>query len=99
MKYEKRSDHETRESILKLLSDDETASVCNAETAPRLQDGDEYIDLERIDRGVQRAPGTDTPMGRVLPKKAVHAATWTKVIARLGTPTKSPAPAAAPAAK
>ena len=91
MTYEKRSDHETRESILKLLSDDETASVCNSETAPRLQDGDEYIDLEQIDRGVQRAPGTDTPMGRVLPKKAVHAATWTRIIARLAAPKKAAA--------
>jgi hypothetical protein len=94
MKYETRNDHETREGILKLLSDDETASVSNAETAPRLQDGDEYIDLERIDRGVQKAPGTHTPMGRVLPRKAVHAATWTRIVAQLVTGLEAKAHAA-----
>ena len=86
MQFETRSDLVTRESILKLLSDDEVASVSISETATRLHDGDEYLDLERIDRGVQRAPGSHTPMGRVLAKKAVHAGTWTKIVARLETP-------------
>ena len=43
-----RSQYVTRDSILKLLSDDEVASVSTAETAARLTDGDEYLDLEHL---------------------------------------------------
>lgn len=76
----------TRDSILKLLSDDEVAGVSTAETAPRLSDGDEYLDLEQLDQGVRRARGTATPMGRVLPRKAVHESTWRKILTRLPAP-------------
>lgn len=86
MNNDKRSEYVTRDSILKLLSDEEVARVSTAETADRLLDGDDYIDLEDLDRGVQRAPGTSTPMGRVLPKKAVHEQTWTKIVAHLAAP-------------
>jgi hypothetical protein len=73
----------TRDSILKLLSDDEAASVSTAETAARLLDGEEYVDLERLDQGVQRAGGMTTPMGLVLPRKAVRVDTWRKIQTRL----------------
>jgi hypothetical protein len=83
MKNEKQSEYITRDTILKLLSDDEVAKVSTAETADRLADGDEYLDLEHLDQGVQRAPRPATPMGRVLPKKAVHENTWKKIIKQL----------------
>jgi hypothetical protein len=73
------------ESILMLLSDDETP-VSTAETAVKLASGDEYLDLEKLDRGVQKATDIMTAMGRVLPKKAVHADTWKKIQALLATP-------------
>jgi hypothetical protein len=76
----------TRDSVLKLLSDDEVARVSTAETAARLADGDEYLDLEHLDQGVRRADGTATPMGRVLPRKAVHADTWSKILMQLAAP-------------
>ncbi len=81
-----RTEYLTRDSILKLLSDDEIASVSNAETASRLADGDEYLDLEHLDHGVRRAGGARMPMGRVLAKKAVAEATWTKIVTQLVTP-------------
>jgi len=87
MKNDKRSDYVTRDDILKLLSDDEVATVTTAETALRLQDGDEFLDLEQLGQGVQTAPAKITPMGRVLPKKAVHADTWKKILKDL--PAKS----------
>jgi len=87
MKTEKRKDYITRETILKLLSDDEVAKVATAETATRLADGDEFIDLEHFERGVERAPQTTTPMGRVLPRKAVPASTWDKIVAQLPSRT------------
>jgi hypothetical protein len=83
MKTEKR-EYLTRDALLKLLSDDEVAKVSTAETAPKLDDGDEYVDLEQLDRGVQRAPGArPTAMGRVLTKKAVREATWAAIVSQL----------------
>jgi len=86
MKSDKRTEYVMRDIILKLLSDDEIARVSTAETAPRLADGDEYLDLEQIEQGVQRAGGAPTPMGRVLPRKAVHENTWKKILAHLNAP-------------
>jgi hypothetical protein len=83
MKTDQRSVYLTRDSILKLLSDDEVATVATAETATHLPDGDEYLDLEQLNQGVQRAPRKTTPMGRVLPKKAVQEKTWKKILAQL----------------
>ena len=82
-----RTAYVTRESVLKLLSDDEVAKVSTAETAARLPDGDEYLDLEHLDKGVQRAGATTAPMGHVLPKKAVHADTWNKIVKAAGIKT------------
>jgi hypothetical protein len=92
MKNDKRSEYVTRDSILKLLSDEELASVTTAETAVQLPDGDEYLDLEQLKRGVQRASRTNTSMGRVLPRKAVHANTWSKILTQLATKCKVTAP-------
>ena len=83
MKNDERSEYVTRDSIMQLLSDDEIASVSTAETAKRLVDGDEFLDLEDLDEGVQKASGSNTPMGRILPKKAVHPVTWEKILAQL----------------
>lgn len=73
----------TRDSILKMLSEEEVDRVSTAETAVRLADGDEYVDLEELDRGVQRAHGANTDMGRVLPRKAVLETTWSKIVTEL----------------
>lgn len=94
MTIDGRAEYETRDTILKMLSDDEVARVSTAETAVRLSDGDEYLDLEQLNRGVQRAPGAATPMGRVLPRKAVDESTWIKILARLATPRSAPHPGA-----
>ena len=83
MKPEVQSEYATRDSVLKLLSDEENGRVSMAETAPSLGEGEEYLDLEHLDRGVLRADGAATPMGRLLPKKAVQGDTWSKVLAHL----------------
>ncbi len=87
MKNDNRTEYVTRDVILKLLSDDEVARVSSAETAARLSDGDEYLDLEHLDQGVRRAAGTAAPMGRVLPRKAVQEGTWTKILTQLKAPS------------
>ncbi len=68
-----------RANLMKLLSDEEVARVSSAETSARLADGDEYVDLAHVERGVQLARGTTTGMAGVLPRKAVREATWTKI--------------------
>ena len=78
-----RNEYLTRDRILKLLSDHEVASVATAETAERLADGDEYLDLAQLQEGVQKAGSSATPMGRVLPKKAIHTSTWGKLLKQL----------------
>ena len=73
----------TRDAILALLSDVEVASVSTAEAAPGLAAGDEFIDLVHLDKGVRRAGKPAVPMGEVLPRKAVRAATWSAIVKQL----------------
>lgn len=86
MKGNKRIEYVTRDRILKLLTDDDISRVTMAETAECLSDGDEYVDLEELDQGVRRALGATTPMGNVLPRKAVHENTWHDILAVLAAP-------------
>lgn len=84
MNSDKRTEYVTRDTILKLLSDEEVARVSTAETAVRLAEGEEYIDLETPDQGVHRADGGKAvPMGHVLPRKAVHEKTWRDIVSLL----------------
>ena len=83
MKASQRHDYFLRDRVLKALSDDEIASVSTAETADRLDNGDEYLDLEHLELGVCEATEGAPPMGRVLPRKAVHAKTWSKLLAKI----------------
>ena len=70
----------TRDAILKLLSDEEVANVSNAETKTRLAAGAEYLDLTHLELGIQRAQEKAPSMGPILPRKAVHDDTWTKIL-------------------
>ena len=83
MNTELRTEYVTRDSVLKLLSDDEVARVSTAESGDRLSDGDEYVDLEQLEQGVRRAVGATTPMARMVPRRAVHEDTWTKILTHL----------------
>jgi hypothetical protein len=80
----KRAEQDARDTILKLLSDEEIAKVSTAEAASDLTEGGEYLDLEHLDQGVQRAKAaTKVTMGNVLPRSAVRDETWSKIIAQL----------------
>lgn len=80
----KKLDFNTREALLKLLSEDEIARLGTNDAGPRLPDGDEYVDLEQLRKGVQRvAPYSIVRMGHVLPRSGVSAETWRKICARL----------------
>jgi hypothetical protein len=95
-----KNDYVTRDRIMNLLSDDETAKVSTAETAKQLTAGEEYIDLTQLDKGVLIASlgKGSPPMGNVLPKSAVHVQTWTNIVAALpkGNKNAPKGPMAAP---
>jgi CBS-domain-containing membrane protein len=72
---------EKRASIMSLLTDAEVAKISRAEEAPRLVEGDEYVDLGDLDSGVHQVQATShVAMGRALPRSAVADATWAKII-------------------
>ncbi|HEX3773497.1 MAG TPA: hypothetical protein VHV51_03480 [Polyangiaceae bacterium] len=75
-----------REAILKLLTDAEISKVSLAEDAPRLVEGDEYVDLDNLESGVQlvQAVPRDAP-GHALPRSAVADATWAKIVKAVAT--------------
>jgi 2TM domain len=85
-----RAEQVTRDSILKLLTDEENAKVSTAEAASRLTEGAEYLDLEHLDQGVQRAKAATAKarMGHVLPRSAVSEETWRKILAQLAGETR-----------
>lgn len=83
MTSDKRPEYALRESILKLLTDEEIAKVSTAETAPALTEGAEYLNLEKLGDGVSRADGEAIPIGQVLPRAAVGPATWSKILSEL----------------
>ncbi len=89
MKTNKRTDYLTRDSLLKLLSDEEVGKVSTAETAAKLADGEEYVDLEQLAKGVQRSHGTSVSMGAVLPRSAVPEQTWSKIVTHLQAPSST----------
>jgi hypothetical protein len=70
-----------RESIIGLLTDAEAAKVSTAEGAPRLIEGDEYVDLEDLGAGVQLVQASPRTAARhALPRSAVSDATWAKIV-------------------
>lgn len=73
-----------RDVILKLLSDDENAKVSNAEGKP-LPAGEEYVDLENLEAGVQKSSQAMTAdeATNILPRSVVRDDTWTKILAQL----------------
>ena len=82
---------ETRERVLQLLSSDEIGKVSTIEVASSLAEGEEFLDLGHLDRGVQRAgTGPVVAMGQVLPRKGVSGATWGRILTELGSRTTAP---------
>ncbi|MEO7734887.1 MAG: hypothetical protein ABIY55_28285 [Kofleriaceae bacterium] len=82
----KRAQLVSRDAILALLSDEEAARVSSAEGRNDLRVGDEYIDLQHLDQGVQQAFWPTKHEGNLLPRTAVLAATWQKIQAQMLAP-------------
>lgn len=73
--------YQRRHALLALLSDEEVARVSTLESSGPLAEGEEYLDLARPERGALRAQAASTiVMGNVLPRSAVSAETWAKLL-------------------
>ena len=72
-----------RNLILKTLWADPIAAATARTIPERLRVGEEYIDLQRLQAGVQRARHVMAPTGGELPRRAVQTVTWTKILAQL----------------
>jgi hypothetical protein len=85
MSSTERSEPVDKTKLLSLLSEGEMAGLAEADAKTHLRRGDEYLDLEQLQRGVQRADGTATSMGQLLPRKAIHEDTWRRLLRQLKT--------------
>jgi hypothetical protein len=72
-----------RNLILKTLWEDPIAAVAGGAIPERIRKGEEYIDLQRLQVGVQRAHHIMAPTGGELSRRAVQAGTWSKILAQL----------------
>jgi hypothetical protein len=94
MQQQKLSDGVAREGILKLLSDRDLAGLAS-EPCVRLEDGDEYLDLDHLSQGVLCGCETPTAVGQVLPRRAIQVNTWAAILGQLATvsaPCRAPQP-------
>lgn len=90
MNIAKRTGFVLRDNIVEMLTDDEVSKVSTSETAVRLAEGEEFIDLEKLEQGVLRADGVRIHVGSALPRKAVHEKTWRKIVKLLAAPPAGP---------
>jgi hypothetical protein len=76
----------TRERIVGLLTDEEVAKVGTAEGAPRLIEGDEYVDLEDVRAGIQQVQAEPrTAPAATLARSSVSDASWAKIVRAVAT--------------
>ncbi len=78
-----RTKYLTREEVLSMLTEPEVACVSNVEDGASLPHGEEYLDLQKLEHGVQRANGILVPTASVLPRSALSSGTWHDILARL----------------
>jgi hypothetical protein len=74
------ANREACKTVLQLLSDEETVQVNDPNAVRKLASGEEYLDLEQPIEGVQRLMEGRFPTGRVLPRRAVNARTWERIL-------------------
>jgi len=73
----------TRERVMKLLAEGELTDFSQGGPSDALGNGDEYLDLDQLAHGVQRARAGVVPTGHVLARKAIHEDTWRRILRQL----------------
>lgn len=84
-----RSGYLNRAAVMQLLSDVEVAQVSNAEDLTQLVPGEEYVDLEHLERGVRRVPAPWSRADALLLRRAVSDRTWRKICALVSGDARS----------
>jgi hypothetical protein len=73
-----------KNSIVSLLSDAEIGKVSMAETKKNLAEGDQFVDLDNLDAGVQIAKaGGALVIDDIIPRSAIGPETWDRIVQRL----------------
>jgi hypothetical protein len=67
-----------------ILWEDPIAAVRGTDLPAKLGRGDEYLDLQHLETGLQRAARCMTPTGGELSRSAVCPRTWERLMAHLG---------------
>lgn len=81
-----RDELSARNAIMMLLTDEENARVTTAEAGASLADGSEFLDLEHLERGIQRANSSSPlAMAHLIPRNAVGNDTWSKIVTHLSS--------------
>lgn len=73
----------SRAAVLKLLAEGELGDFGQGGSPKVLANGDQYLDLEQLTRGVQRARAGVRLGPHVLPRKAIHEDTWRRILRQL----------------
>jgi hypothetical protein len=71
-----------RLEILKILTSLPNSKVSTAEHGQNLSPDELYVDLSRLDKGVQQGTSAGA-IGHVVPKKAISPEAWSKIVALL----------------
>lgn len=77
------TEDETREQVLKLIACGELRDLSQGSANERIGNGDEFLDLEQLGRGVQRGQPGVAPTGQLLTRKSVHEDTWRRILRQL----------------
>ena len=87
MSHDKKNTFILRDRVLALLSDEENAKVSQVEAEYVLSATQQYVDLNKLERGVLTAPADFTAMGHVLPRRALRESTWSSIVALIESPS------------
>jgi hypothetical protein len=84
MKPDLLAEYRVRRQVVELLSDGEAAQLEKVLATGILQDGEEYIEVDHVSLGVQRArPGMLLGRSRLILRRALDAGTWSQLVSLL----------------
>jgi hypothetical protein len=84
MKPDLLTEYRVRRQVVELLSEAEAARLQTVLSSGVLQDGEEYIEVDHVSLGVQRAPAGMLPgRSRLILRRALDAGTWSQLVTLL----------------
>jgi hypothetical protein len=75
------TEYKVRRQVVELLSEEEAARLEKVLSTGILQDGEEYIEIDHVSLGVQRArAGMLLGRSRLILRRALDASTWNQLV-------------------